>query len=418
MEILKAALAEKDNTAKYREFLHLHPEMSGKEFQTLQFIKDELDKMEIPWEEVEDAGIIGHIKGGLGEGKTLLLRADIDALPLEEDANNLKGPKKSVSEYPGVCHACGHDAHTAMLLTSAKLLNENKNELKGEILLFFERGEEVGYAVFPMLEWLEKNYPNLDGCFGIHVKSDVEEGKISAQPGGVMSGFVVYDVTLTGSGGHSSRPDKCNNPMDCFASIYMDMAQMRMRSVSPYECLTNAITWVEGGTKSNIIPDDLHFCGMARFYNAEKAGKPFRHHLENIVAKNAEIYDCTYKYGYCIGPTPGLDNNADMARIAQQAIGDALGADTLVEGEPWMASESVAYYYILYPGVFLFLGTENKEKGMGAEHHNAKFDLDSGILYKGVAATLAYAFEFLNKNHTVRFTKPNITIDDLRKTRQ
>ncbi len=418
MDILQAALNEKEATAGYREYLHRYPEVSGKEFQTLQFIKDGLNKLKIPWEEVEDAGIVGHIIGRRGKGKTLLLRADIDALPMDEDSENLKGLKKSVSSNPGVCHACGHDAHTAMLLTSAKILNEHRAELNGEILLFFERGEEVGYAVFPMLEWLEKNYPNLDGCFGIHTKSDIEEGKISAQPGGVMSGFVVYDVTLTGRGGHSSRPDKCLNPMDCFASIYTDMAQMRMRSVSPYECLTNAITWVEGGTKSNIIPDDLHFCGMARFYNAEKAGKPFREELDNIIKKNTEIYDCSYKYGYCIGPTPGLNNHSEMSQIAQKAIRNVLGPESIVEGEPWMASESVAYYYILYPGVFLFLGTENKEKGMGAEHHNSKFDLDSNILYKGVAATVAYAFEFLNEEHEIHFTKPDITIDDLRKTRE
>lgn len=418
MDFEKIAYAERENTANYRNYLHRHPEVSGKEFATMKFIEGELDKLGIPWEEVPDAGIVGHIRGGAGAGRTLLLRADIDALPLTEDSENLTGPKANVSENQGACHACGHDGHTAMLLTSAKLLNERKDELKGEMLLFFERGEEVGYAVFPMLEWLQKRYPNLDGCFGIHVKSDLEEGKISAQPGGVMSGFVVYGATLTGSGGHNSRPDRCKNPIDCFNAIYSDLAGVRMRCASPYDFLTNAITGVNSGTKDNIIPNSLSFCGMSRFYNAEKAGKPFRHELETIVSKNAEIYGCQYRFDYCIGPTPGLNNNADMARIAQDAMKKHMSAGTVVAGEPWMASESVAYYYLLYPGVFIFLGTENKEHGMGAEHHNPKFDLNSGILYKGVAATLSFAFEFLNGDIHVAFEKPDITIDDLRKTRQ
>ncbi len=417
MDFLNLALQEQEKTRYYREFLHAHPELPGEEKETLQFIKNELDSLGIEWEEVVDAGIIGHIKGGAGAGKTLLLRADIDALPMEEDENNLLEKKRSVSQNKGACHACGHDAHTAMLLSSARILQEHKADLKGEILLFFERGEEVGYAVFPMLTWLEKNYPNLDGCFGIHVKADLEEGKFSAQAGGVMSGFVVYDVTLTGSGGHSSRPDMCNNPLDCFVSICNDLAQMRMRAVSPYECLTNAITWVEAGTKSNIIADDLHFCGMARFYNKDKAGIPFRKHLDTIIQKNAEIYDCSYQYGYCIGPTPELNNHPDLAEIAQKSIISSLGEESLVAGEPWMASESVGYYYILYPGVFLFLGIGNKKEGMGAEHHNGKFDLNSDVLNKGVAATVAYAFDFLNKEHKIKFEKPNVTIEDLKKTR-
>ena len=418
MDILKAALAEQESTAQYRDYFHRHPELSGKEFETMKFIQGELDKMGIPWEEVKDAGIIGHIKGGAGAGKTVLLRADIDALPVTEDAENLTGPKKNVSENVGVCHACGHDGHTAMLLSSAKILNEHKADLKGEILLFFERGEETGFAVFPMLEWLLKNYPNLDGMFGIHIKSDLEEGMLSAQPGGVMSGFVVYGATITGSGGHNSRPDRCKNPIDCFSSIYSDLCQVRMRCVSPYTTLTHAITGVESGTKDNIIPNDLTFCGMARFYDADAAGKPFRRNLETIIAKNAEIYDCTSRFNYILGPTPGLNNNADMASIAQEAIKKNMGKEALIAGEPWMASESVAYYYILYPGVFLFLGAQNRENGMGAEHHNPKFDMDDKILYKGVAATVSFAFEFLNEDHTVNFTRPDVTIEDLKKTRQ
>lgn len=418
MEILKEALNEQENTAAYRDYLHRHPELSGMEFETMKFIETELDRFGIPWEEVADAGIIGHIKGSAGDGKIVLLRADIDALPVKEDIENLACPKKSVSENDGVCHACGHDGHTAMLLSSAKILNNHKEEIKGEILLFFERGEETGYAVFPMLEWLLENYPDLDGMFGIHIKSDIEEGKLSAQPGGVMSGFVVYGATITGRGGHNSRPDRCINPIDCFSSIYSDIAQVRMRCVSPYETLTHAITGVNSGTKDNIIPNELSFCGMARFYNAEAAGKPFRRELESILEKNSQIYDCSYKFNYILGPTPGLNNNADMARIAQNAIVKNMGAEHLIAGEPWMASESVAYYFILYPGVFLFLGGQNKENGMGAEHHNPKFDFDNKIMYKGVAATVSFALEFCNGDEKVNFARPDVTIDELKKTRQ
>ncbi len=416
MNVLEMALKEKDYVKRHQHYLHQNPELTGKEWNTLEYIRRELDYLGIEYEEVENGGIIGFIKGEKGPGPKIVLRADIDALPIEESTRNLAREKNVVSQVEGVAHMCGHDAHTAMLLGSAKILNEMRDQFKGEILLLFERGEEMGIAVFPLLRYFEKKHPDIAAMFALHVKSDIDEGEFSAEPGYVMSGFIVYDVTLTGKGGHSSRPDKSNNPLDCFTNLYNNIEQIRRRYVPPYAYLTNAISFVECGTKSNVIPETCHFSGMTRFYN-ETYAKPFRKELETVIEKNAEMFHCDYEYGYIMGPTPGLHNNEALADFVKDRISSTLGRDKVIQGEPWMASESVSYYYIMYPGVMTFMGIRNEKEGYGAENHNIHFDLDGDKLYTGVAATLSCALDFLENEPDLGFVRPDITIADLEKTR-
>lgn len=416
MDITKLALEQKELLKRHYNYLHQNPELTGKEWGTLEYIRRELDHLGIEYEEVENGGIIGFIRGGKGPGAKIVLRADMDALPIEESTRNLVCEKKVVSNVKGVAHMCGHDAHTAMLLVSAKILNEMREELSGEILLLFERGEEMGIAVFPLLNYFESNHPDIDAMFALHVKSDIDEGQFSAEPGYVMSGFIVYDVTLTGKGGHSSRPDKSNNPLDCFTNLYNNIEQLRHRYVPPYAYLTNSISFVECGTKSNVIPETCHFSGMTRFYD-ENFGKPFRKELELVIEKNAEMYHCDYEYGYIMGPTPGLHNDKALSAFVRESIGNALGKDSVIQGEPWMASESVSYYYIMYPGVMTFMGIRNLEEGFGAENHNIHFDLNPDKLYKGVVATVSFALDFLDEKPDLGFVRQDITIADLEKTR-
>ena len=393
--LLKECEEAKKDIADMRNYLHVHPELSGEEFETQKYIMDHLKLWGISYKVIENGGILAELDSGIS-GKTLLLRADVDALPVEETETNLKAPKVCRSAASGVSHACGHDAHTAMLLNTLHILSRHRDAFCGRILAVFERGEESAFGVKVILSYLIDHDISIDGCFAIHVYADLEEGKISAVPGYVMSGAFGFDAELTGRGGHSSRPDMCNNPTDCFVSIYNDLAAIRMRKTDPSECFTYAVGVLQGGEKSNVIPQSLHFSVLGRFFNEELTAKPFLEQALRVVELDSEIYECEHKYNWVMRPTPAVLNDRACAELAQRVWKESLGEEFVASAEPWMASESYSLYSMMYPSVLAFLGIKNEEKGTGAAHHTPEFDLDADLLYKGTEAEIAYALAFLS----------------------
>ena len=207
MEIFNEAKKQFDYMVRIRRQMHENPELTGKEYETLKLIKKELDDMGIDYIEVPDGGIVGQIHGGK-PGKTVLMRADMDALPIQENSVNLTCSKLCVSGNAGVSHACGHDAHTAMLLGEARILNTHRDEINGTIVLCFERGEEGGGQVENLLPYIVETMKlPIDTCVATHVKWDVEAGQVSAEPGPVFSGGYGFHIRLHGLTGHGSRPD-------------------------------------------------------------------------------------------------------------------------------------------------------------------------------------------------------------------
>lgn len=395
-ELIKECELAAEKVQKERAYLHMHPELSGEEFETLEYIKGRLSGMGLPFEEIENGGILAWLDSGQ-PGKTLLLRADIDALPVDESGDNLKKAKEAVSCRKGVSHACGHDAHTAMLLNALEILAGHRDELKGKIAALFERGEETAYGISAILKYLIENKIRPDGCFAIHVNAAVPEGKISVESGNVMCGAFGFDVSLIGRGGHSSRPDLSNNPVDCFVSIYNDLNGVRMRYTDPSECLTWAVGLLQGGDKSNVIPEKVRFSCLGRFFDVKKTADPFLKQALKIVEKDAEIYDCRTEYGWIMKPTPSVHNHEMLSGLAGKWFNDYLGGDFVTHAEPWMASESYSFFSIMYPSVLAFLGIKN-DRGCGAEHHTPEFDLNGEILYKGVEAFTVYSVCFLNSD--------------------
>lgn len=403
-DVKAEALALRSQIAADRDHLHVHPELSGQEEHTLAWIQERLARLGLSAERVEHGGLV-CVLNGRGPGKRLLLRADVDALPVEESANGLSGPKRVVSSVAGVSHACGHDAHTAMLLSAVQLLWTHREEWTGQIVAVFEQGEETSYGVIPLLEHLEAEFDGMDGCFALHVYAGAPAGTLSVQPGYVMCGALGFDVVLTGKGGHSSRPDLCNNPVDCFVSIYNDLAAVRMRHTDPNDCLTYAVGLLQGGSKSNVIPDSLRFSCLARFFNEQTCGRPFLEAAKTIVEKDAQIYGCEVCYNYIMEPIPGVWNDTECAALAQESLRRTLGEDAVVPAEPWMASESMAVYNTLYPGVLAFLGIQDQH-GCGAPHHSGEFDLDPDRLYLGTGAIVSYALDFLDPSFDPPPRKP------------
>ena len=413
MNILEEVKKNYEYMVAHRRHLHLHPEVTGEEVQTLSYIRSELKRLGIEHVEVADGGIIGFIHGAR-PGKTVLLRADMDALPIEENPRNLCGNKLCVSENPGVSHACGHDAHTAMLLGEAKILMEHRQELNGEVVLCFERGEEGGGQVKELLRYLvQERKVSVDTCYATHVKWDVKSGTIALSPGAVMAGAYGFEIRLTGQSGHGSRPDLGRSALDCFAAIYQDMNMLRMKYVSPYDVLTFSIGTVHCGTKRNIVPEELTFAGTIRTFNVEGAGTPFMEKFLESVRKNAELFGCGWEILHMPKPLYECYNSPACVRLARQGVERILGTEALAETLPWMASESMNMYLKLWPGVLSFTGIQSDEKGSGANHHTPEFDVDEEAMITGAAAAIGYVEEFLGYEGEIPFTPYTGTLDDL-----
>lgn len=404
IDILKEGMNLKEEIAKNRNYLHVNPELSGKEDKTLRWIEEKLEDMGIAYSIVPKGGIVAVVDGA-SKGKRILLRSDVDALPVRESSRNLCRPKTVVSSKEDVSHACGHDAHTSMLLGALRVLSEKRAQFSGQIVAVFERGEESAYGVFPILDYLVSNFDGMDGSFAIHVNADVEEGKLSVQPGYVMSGAFGFDVNLTGVGGHSSRPDCCNNPIDCFVGIYNDLAGVRMRHTNPNDCLTYAVSILQSGNKVNVIPEKLRFAFLARFFDRDTCGMAAFNQAKRIIKSNAALYGCKVDYNYIMEPSPGVYNSPQCAKLAEECLSRDLGGSTVVRAQPWMASETLSLYNTLYHGVLAFLGIRNGE-GAGAAHHSPEFDMDENMLYIGTEAFLSYTLAFLSDGYIAPERKP------------
>lgn len=402
MDAFSLAKQVEDYVIELQRDFHLHPEIGLQEERTIQVVTSELTKMGIHYEIVPDGGVIGIIEG-TKPGKTIVLRADLDALPMKEEARNLKRPKVVVSKYDHAAHTCGHDGHTAMLLGTAKILAQHKESIRGKVLLAFEQAEEIGGGIANLLERIKEI--GADGIWGIHLKSDIPSGKVSVDPGPRMSAAFKFDVVIKGKSGHGSRPDLSNSPVDCFTDFYSGLQRLRLKSLDPFQPVTYSVGSVKAGDAANVIPEELRFNGTCRYLHYEQgvaATNEFMRLLEEVCETNR----CTYEYVAKPEPKNTLVYNEETcAKIAEGAIKTALGEEALYSYPAWMASEPFSLYLTYVPGVFAFVGIQNDEKGTGAEHHNAHFELDEDVLKLGVTATVQYTIDFLNYDGEIPYKR-------------
>jgi amidohydrolase len=383
-----------------RRELHRFPEISGEEKHTIRLITNQLKEMDISFEVIENGGIIGIIEGSK-PGKSIILRADFDALPMKENTHNLKGIKNVVSQNENVAHTCGHDGHTAMLLGAAKQLARHKDQITGRVILAFEQGEENGRGIYRLLKRLIEI--GADGIWGIHIKPDIPSMKISVDKGPRMASLFIYKVTIKGVGGHGSRPDLANAPLDAFTDFYQQLKNMRVNTLNPFDPLTFSVGNVQTGSSHNVISDTLTFSGTFRYLHYEQ-GKHAEQEFKRILQRICELHGCQYEYE--IEPKASditVYNNDECTTIAQEAVQQSAGRNALYTYPAWMASETFAFYQKYFPGVFAFLGTENAKKGTGADNHHPQFDIDEDTLKLGVMVTIKNALLFLDYNKDILF---------------
>ena len=379
-----------------RRYLHVHAEPTSREFETVRFIRCELEKIGLKYVNIPDGGVLAEIDGDGSSHSSILLRADCDALEMTEAPDNAAGKKICISSNPNAAHMCGHDSHTAILLGAARILAKMPpNSIRGKVYLLFERGEEGGTCIYYVMKYIQLHKLRIDSCFALHVEPDLPVGTFWIREGPANAGNVNFEIRLYGKGGHGSRPDLANNPLDCFVAVLNQLKDVRYKYIAPNDLITYNIGSVHCGTRRNIVPDMLEFSGTARFYNVE-AGGIFKKKLRDIVDKCADFYDCVVEYRVFSGPGLSVVNNREAARIAADAVTEMYGNGCLKDLPISLGSESFAMLSNYYPSVMIRLGVRNEERGMTAGLHSSHFDLDEDAIPYGISAHLAYVMKYMS----------------------
>lgn len=421
MDIKQLAEAEAERLTALRRHFHAHPELSQKEFATMDFIEKELAALGVPTVRVPHGGVFGFLDSGK-PGWTVLMRADIDALPIQESERNLARAKACVSENPGVSHACGHDGHMAMLLTEAKILAEHREDWAGKVVLMFEEAEEMGErGIAPMLRWLAAHEVPVDVCWGSHVMYNVPVGKIALMDGAMLAGAFFFRVKVHGKSGHGSMPHLAVSPIDCFTAFASALQSYRMRRIRPDTSFTYSFGMVQAGDTPNVIPDELTFAGTARYLDNE-SGEAFRRDfwklLHDVCAETGCTAEAVEDQFF-----PATVNTKECAEFGRRAIGEVLGPDAVISMPPWMAAETFSLTELTYPGVFAFTGIQDEATGSGANHHTPEFDIDERGLVCGVEAALAYVLAMLREKPSFpsfrkKELEPMLELTEIRPPRQ
>ncbi|ERJ98596.1 amidohydrolase [Treponema socranskii subsp. socranskii VPI DR56BR1116 = ATCC 35536] len=360
--------------AQRRRF-HKIPELSLKEKETAENIRDELKKSGVSYEPVGEYGTVACIKGDL-PGKTYAFRADIDALPIDEDTG-----LSFKSTHEGCMHACGHDGHIAILLAFARELAAMRAELAGTVYLCFQQAEEIAQGHEAIIAYL-KTVGKLEAVISSHLWADIPAGKMALQAGAVMAGMTSFHITVTGKSCHGSRPDQGIDPINAGALIIGEAFRIKDREFNPLRHSTLSFGSFHSGTATNIIPDRAELGGTMRYFS--DSGKA---HLFSIVdrsCKAAEILTGAKVEWKTLAELPPVVNDAASVEKALPAAEAVFGNENVIPFEKIMGSDNYACYLQEFPGFYAFIGIRNEAKGIGYAHHSSKFDMDESALANAV----------------------------------
>ena len=392
MNLWKECKGLQDYIVGIRRALHQIPELGTDLPKTQAAICAELDKLGIPYKKNQgDSGLIGMIHGGK-PGKTILLRADIDALPIKEDTG-----LPFASKHEGCMHACGHDNHAAMLLGALRVLNEHKAELTGNVKFVFQTGEEISRGAKVAIK--EGVMDGVDAVFGTHIGSildpNIPAGTFIVVPGCAMASFDRFVLTVKGTGCHGSTPEKGVDPITIASNIVLSLQEVIAREIAAPKAAVLTIGKIAGGFAYNVIPNEVVIEGTIRAFEDS-----VRQYLAKRIGEIAKGVAATFRGGCDFEMdwgAPPVVNDEAMAKLAGEAAKKVLGAENVITSMPApnMAGEDFAYYLEKAPGAFMFLSSSNHEKHTDIPHHNPKFDVDEDVLYRGSAVFVGLVEEFL-----------------------
>jgi amidohydrolase len=367
-----------DQFIAVRHHLHANPELSYQEFETSAFVQEQLRAMGIEFTSMAGTGIVALIDGSSPESRVVALRADMDALPIQEE-NNI--PYKSTR--PGIMHACGHDVHTSCLLGAAKILHHLRDQWNGTVKLIFQPGEEKnpGGASLLIKEGVLEN-PSPTAIFGLHVHPQLNIGKVSFRAGMVMASADELYITVRSKGGHAAAPHLTADTILVASQIVVALQQVISRNRDPQQPSVLSISSFQGGFTTNVIPSEVKLMGTFRAMNEEwrfHAHQLIRNIVEGIAHSMGAEVDLHIDIGY-----PTVYNNEKLYLEARELAIGYMGAAAVEETELRMGAEDFGYYSQKIPGCFFRLGVMNKEKGIVSGVHTPTFNIDERAIETGM----------------------------------
>ncbi len=387
MNVKELAHSVRDYVIEYRHELHMHPELSMQEFETTDRICRELDKMGVSYRRMNPTGVLAEIKGGKGEGKTVLLRGDIDALPVQEETG-----LEFSSIYPGKMHACGHDTHNAMLMGAIKCFNEIKDEFAGTVKFIFQPSEETGEGAQAMIK--DGCLEGVDYMFGTHISSDLDVGKVSACPGPMHASAFWFKIKITGVSSHGADPYNGRDAAVAGSAVVMALQDMVAREYSPMDPMVVTVGDIHAPGRFNIIPGEYRMEGTIRTFSRE-INATLEDTLNRIAKGVASAYRCTADVELIEVAEVNI-NDEEAYRIGRAAAAKVVGEENVVLAKPTMGGEDFAYYTPHVKANFFSLGAKLPDKdGKVWSHHNGHVLFDESSFEYGVALYVQVALDAL-----------------------
>ena len=378
----------RNEVIRWRRHLHRNPELSFREKETSPFVYETLGSFDgLELSRPTPTSVVAQLIGEKS-GRTVALRADMDALPITEE-NDFE----FVSKNPGVMHACGHDGHTAMLLGTAKVLSGMKEEIRGEVRFLFQHAEELypGGAE----EMVEAGVlDGVDAIIGIHLCSQSEVGKIGLVYGPMLAAPDTFEIVVKGTGGHAAMPHQSVDSIAVGAQVVTNLQHVVSRNTDLLDNVVISATWFVGGTPHNIIPGSVEIEGTVRTLD-EEVRKRMPNTIERIVKGIAEAHDASYEFAYQRGYRPVV-NDEEVTRAIEETVREVFGDASIEMMRPLMAGEDFSAYQQASPGAFFYVGAGNEEKGITYPHHHPRFMVDEDALENGIKMFVHATFRLLD----------------------
>jgi amidohydrolase len=373
-----------------RRHFHQFPELGFQEHETAAYVAERLISLGIETQTgVAQTGVVGIIHGRV-TGRCVLLRADMDALPLTEETG-----APYVSQRPGVHHACGHDGHTAMLLAVAELLARRRDTFDGDVKLVFQPAEEGPGGAEPMIAAGVMEEPHVDACFGLHLANDLDVGTLLVRGGPVQASADDFEIIVQGVGGHGAMPHQTVDAVAIGAAIVNELHRLISREISPLDQAVVTVGSFHSGTRHNIIAARATLRGTIRALSSttrEYLHRRIPEIARGVAEASRATADVTINVGY-----PVTVNDPQVAIFANAVATTVVALENVIEGQPIMGSEDMSFFLNAAPGCFIFVGSRNEDRQLHHPHHSPLFDFDEAALPIGVELLTKLALTYLQQ---------------------